>query len=542
CGMLCSERELGISDECDGIMHFPVDTPLGQPVAEILSSRNDTLFEIEITPNRSDCLSHLGVARHVSAVLDRPLKVPESSLTESSPDSSAVVKIDIEAREECRRYCARVIQGVKIGPSPEWMQQRLERVGIHPLNNVVDITNYILMEIGHPLHAFDLDRLSGPVIKVRLARKEETITTIDGCQHRLSGNELVIADANRPVALAGVMGGQDTEVTDKTVNVLLEAAWFKPAAVRSTIQETGCQSESAYRFERGVDPDAGLLLALNRAARMIAEIAGGTVLKGIVNQYPHPLETPIISLRLSRAEKVLGMRLDHSQALSALSRLGFKIEPGESADSYTVGVPGFRPDVSLEEDLIEEIAEIIGYDKIISQAPLAPLASPKPAPEREFMYTCRNLVAGIGLTETLNYSFLDPHHFKRLRLPDNHVWRSAVTLKNPLNLESSLLRTSLLPGLLNVLSYNQRRGRERIQLFETGAVYIPRALEELPQEPKYLGIVLTGPRNPMHWQQGKKRPESDFYDLKGILEGLFSRLHLKTGSGIRFESSDIPFL
>jgi phenylalanyl-tRNA synthetase beta chain len=541
-GMLCSERELGISDEGGGIMHFPGDTPLGTPVAELLKVKNDTIFEIEITPNRSDCLSHMGVARHVSAVLDRPLKVPEVSLTESGPDAGAIVKVDIEARKECRRYCARVIQGVKIEPSPKWLQQMLERVDIRPLNNVVDITNYVLMEIGHPLHAFDFDQLSGPAIKVRLARKGEALTTIDGLKRGLSGNELVIADADKPVALAGVMGGQDSEVTDKTVNVLLEAAWFEPASVRRTMRETGCQSESAYRFERGVDPEAGLLLALNRAAGMITEIAGGSILKGIVDQYPQPLESPLISLRLSRAEKVLGMRLDHDHALNALSRLGFKIESGKSADSYTVRVPGFRPDVGLEEDLIEEIAEIIGYDKIIPRAPLAPMTSPKATPEREFIFACRNLAVGLGLTETLNYSFLNPRHFERLRLPGTHAWRSALALKNPLNVESSLLRTSLLPGLLNVLSYNQRRGRERIYLFETGAVYLKRGQEKLPHEPKHLGIILNGPRNPMHWQQGKKRPESDFYDLKGILEGLFSRLHLRAGAGIRFETSDIPFL
>ncbi len=541
-GMLCSERELGISDEGSGIMHFSEDTPLGTPVAELLKAKNDTVFEIEITPNRSDCLSHLGVARHVSAVLDRPLKVPEVSLLESSSEAGARVKVDIEIPAECRRYCARVIQGVKIGPSPEWLQKMIERVGIRPLNNVVDITNYILMEIGHPLHAFDLDRLSGPAIKVRLARKGEAITTIDGLERRLSGIELVIADADKPVALAGVMGGQDTEVTDKTVNVLLEAAWFEPAAVRRTMRGTGCQSESSYRFERGVDPEAGLLLALNRAARMMAEIAGGTILQGIVDQYPNPGKPSLISLRLSRAEKVLGMKLDRGHALSALSRLGFKIEPGKSTDYYTVRVPSFRSDVSLEEDLIAEIAEVIGYDKIISRTPRAPLVSPKADPEREFMHECRNLAAGLGLTETVSYSFLDPRHFEHLRLPGDHAWRSAVVLKNPLNVESSLLRTSLLPGLLNVLSYNQRRGRERIYLFETGAVYIPRSREELPQEPKHLGILLTGPRSPMHWREGKKRPASDFYDLKGVLEGLFSRLHIGNGSGFKLESSDIPFM
>jgi len=538
-GMICSESELGLAESSEGIMQLPKDTPIGTPVAKLLKL-DDVILEVEVTPNRSDCLSHIGIARHVSAILDRPLRLPVISVPEQEPNAASVYKVKLEPGSGCHRYCARIIKNVTIVPSPSWLQQRLQAIGVRPVNNVVDITNFVLMEIGHPLHAFDMDKLHGSTIYARRAKINEVIVTLDGLERQLTGDDLVIADEMRPVALAGVMGGENTEVTDSTQNILLEAAWFDTRIVRHMSRRTGCSSESSYRFERGTDPESGLLSALDRAAQLIAELAGGNILKGIIDSYPDKLEKKQITLRLARAEKVLGMPLQATSALNALSRLGFLAEPTEQHNTYLVRVPGFRHDVAIEEDLIEEIAEIIGYDMIPVKAPLVPLVCKERDPKQEFIYTCRSLAAGLGLNEVLNYSFHSPLHYDRLRLPPDHAWRFALKIKNPLSEEMSLMRTALLPGLIEVLSYNQRRGQERIYLFETGAIFTPQPGETLPIEPKHLGIAITGPRYPLHWRWGKKRASADFYDLKGIIEELFRRLHVK--SKIIFEPSDYPFL
>jgi phenylalanyl-tRNA synthetase beta chain len=539
CGMICSESELGLSETSEGILHLPTDSPLGESVIKVLQL-DEVTIDVEITPNRSDCLSHMGIARHLSAVLDRPLKAPSISLTEKEPMAAADYRVNAVNDSGCNRYCARIIRDVKIAPSPLWMQRRLEAVGIRPVNNIVDITNYVLMEIGHPLHAFDMDKLQGTTITARRAQTNEAIITLDGVERKLNSDDLVIADETRPIALAGVMGGQNTEVCDTTTSVLLEAAWFDTRVVRKMSRKTGCSSESSFRFERGTDPELGLLLALDRAAQLMTELAGGTLLKGIIDSYPHKIKQPQIQLRLARAEKVLGMPLDAKQSLSALSRLGFLVEPVQQEKTFNVRVPSFRHDVTIEEDLFEEIAEIIGYDKIPVTTPQVPMICPDKIQEQEFHKTVRSLTIGSGAQEILTYSFHSPAHFDRLRLPEEHDWRSALQLKNPLSEELSLMRPVLLPGLIETLSYNQRRGQDRIYLFEAGSVFVPEKDKVLPAEPKHLGLVLSGPQHPMHWRLGKKRAPTDFYDLKGIIENIMQRLHVKTR--ITFEVQEFPFL
>lgn len=538
-GMICSESELGLAPTSEGIMHLSPTALPGSPVSQLLGLQ-DTLLEVEVTPNRPDCLSHLGIARHLSAVLDRPLTLPSVSITEIDPPAVSRMKVEVDPDAGCHRYCARIITDVTVGPSPAWMRRRLESLGIRSINNVVDVTNYLLMEIGHPLHAFDLDRLEGGVIRARKASAGEKITTLDGTERVLDGSELVIADACKPVALAGVMGGQATEVQEQTKNILLEAAWFDPVVVRRMSRQTNCQSESSYRFERGTDPELGLLLALDRAAQLITEHAGGGMLKGIAELYPKRHSARMTTLRLARAEKILGMQLSASSALKALSRLGYLTEATPQSHTYRVHVPSFRSDVSMEEDLIEDLAEVIGYDQIPVRQPLVPLVMPEPNLSRSFRQACRRQAVGLGLTEVINYSFCGPSQWAALRLSPDHPWRSALVLKNPLSEDFSLLRPSLLPGLINSVVYNQRRGQERIFLFECGAVFLPQPGDPLPAEPWRLGMVLSGLRHPKHWRTGKQAAEADFYDLKGVLEGLWEQLPI--AETLTLHPDPLPFL
>jgi phenylalanyl-tRNA synthetase beta chain len=544
-GMICSEQELGLAPVSEGIYHLPADAPLGAPLAGVLSA-GDAILEVELTPNRPDCLSHLGIARQISAILNRPLTLPQVTVPESEPRAAASAAVEIEAPDACGRYCARVIRGVRIGPSPDWLKDILGRLGSRSINNVVDITNYVLLELGHPLHAFDLSRLEGARIRVRRAQARETLVTLDGQARTLAGGELIIADALRPVALAGVMGGQDSEVGAATTDILLEAAWFDPGAVRKTARSQNLPTEASFRFERGTDWENGLLLALDRAAQLMAEIAGGRVAQGILNVQPVRPEPVLLTLNLVKAERVLGMHLDRSGTLSALSRLGFLTEATENPDLLRVRVPSFRADVTLEENLIEEIVQVLGFDHIPARAPQVRLLAPGPDPRRRFHREARTVAAGLGLCEVINYSFLGPAHFTRLRLPADHPWRSSLSLKNPLNEETSLLRPSLLPGLVETVAYNQRRGQERVLLFESGAVFVPRPGETLPGEPPHWGMALTGARYPHDWRLGKQTPELDFYDLKGVLEAWWARLPLKPtqpgAPGFKFKAQEFPFL
>jgi phenylalanyl-tRNA synthetase beta chain len=544
-GMICSEKELGLAESSEGIMHLPADAPLGTPVAKLLGG-GDAILEVELTPNRPDCLSHLGIARQVSAILNLPLTLPQIALAESEPRAAQVAEVQIEAQSGCGRYCARVIRGVQIGSSPEWLKSVLERLGSRSINNVVDVTNYVMLELGHPLHAFDLSQLEGARIVARSARPQETLVTLDGQARTFQGGELVIADKSRPVALAGVMGGLDSEVKTTTTDVLLEAAWFEPAQVRKAARSQNLSTEASYRFERGTDPENGLLLALDRAAQLIAETAGGKVLQGVLNNYPLPATPVTVKLNLARAEQVLGMPLEKNNTLTALSRLGFLTEATESPEIIQVRVPSFRQDVSLEEDLIEEIAQVLGFDRIPTRAPQVRLLSPAPDPRRVFLQEARRLAAGLGLNEVINYSFLGPTHFARLGLPPEHPWRQALSLKNPLNEETSLMRPALLPGLVETAAYNQRRGQERIFIFESGAVFVPRESELLPDEPAHWGLALTGQRYARDWRWGKHIPDLDFYDLKGILEAWLERLPLKPtqpgGTGFKFQPKEYAFL
>ncbi len=535
-GMLCSEKELGIADEAAGIMHFPGDTPIGTEVAGLLD-QDDVIFEIEVTPNRSDCLSHMGLARHLAAVLGRPFILPDINLKEDSQPASSQIQVDIEPGSGCRRYCCRVIQDVTIAPSPAWLRQQLQKVGQRSVNNVVDATNVVLLGLGHPLHAFDQALLKDARIIARKSRAQEIITTLDGVRHELTGEELVIADGQGPVALAGVMGGMGSEVNEQTKTIVLEAAWFDPKQVRQTVKITNTTSDSSYRFERGVDPEAGLRLALDLCAQMIKELAGGTILQGVVDYYPQPYEPRSIVFRPEKATRLLGVEVEPQNLQAMFNRLGYVLVSQGVQDIYQV--PPFRHDVSLEQDMIEDIAQLIGYDQLPVKPPLVAMVAPVQDPKQTLVKRCRTICMEEGFNEIITYSFIDPRYQDLLRLSSDHPWRKVVKLRNPLSEALSTMRPSVMPGLLETLTYNVRRGQDRIKLFESGAVFIPTTENQLPEEPAHLGLMISGPKEPLYWQTGKKQKEMDFYELKGTVEALFQQLALP---GPRFVPEEYPFL
>lgn len=538
-GMLCSAWELGLSEDRAGILHFPPDTPLGVPIAPLVNA-DDILFEVEVTPNRSDCLSHLGIARHLSALFHRELHVPETVLQESEELIENKISVEIFQNLGCRRYCAKIIQGVSIQPSPDWLKSSLEKVGIRSINNVVDVTNFILMDIGHPLHVFDYRQISGQKIVVRLAKEKETLVTLDGVTRVLSGNELVIADIQKPLALAGVMGGKNSEVTPQTHDILLEAAWFEPQAVRKTIQATNCRSDSSFRFERGVDPEAGLLVALNKAADLIVKLAGGKLFKGTAESYPMQAEKRSCTLSFEKASKLLGMPVDKSNLSASLVALGLSNQLSTDNLSLNISIPTFRHDLRIEEDIVEEIAQQIGYDQIPYSYPKIALHAPEPNPKRKFIHEVKNILISSGFSETISYSFMDDRHFDWLKLSPDHLWRKTLDLQNPLSVESACLRTSLLPGLLETYMHNERRGHDRASIFEVGSVFRPISGQSLPNEPIHLGFLVAGIKEEPYWK--KNRPDSwDIFDLKGLLQTLLQRLQIPIAEDF-MELRTLPFL
>ena len=402
-GMLCSEKELGISDEASGLMELSKNLPVGKPITEALGL-NDVIFELEITPNRPDCLSMIGVCREIRAETGNSLRLPNILLEENDIDVNGKTSVIIEASDLCPRYAARVIQGVKIGESPDWLRKRLESIGIGVINNIVDTTNFVMMEYGQPLHAFDYNKLAENRIVVRRASEGEKLTTLDEEERVLTPDMLVIADADKPVALAGVMGGYDSEITESTCDVLLESANFSASSIRATSKKLGMHTEASYRFEREVDPD-GVILALDRATQLIVEIAGGSTCKGVVDVYPGKSEPIQVQLRTDRVNFILGTKLNTPEIERILMNLGFGVTQQED-NIFQVTVPSFRPDITREIDLIEEIARVYGYDKIPTSLPKGDI--PVPAPDNTSVMCSRikHFLLGAGMMESVNYSFI----------------------------------------------------------------------------------------------------------------------------------------
>lgn len=510
-GMICSEKELGISEEASGVMELSDNYRIGAGFAEELGL-DDVVIELELTPNRSDALNIIGVARDLSAITGNPLKIPEISLSESDTKSSELTSVEIFDPKLCPRYIARVIRNVEIKPSPDWMQTRLKMLDIGSINNIVDITNYVLMELGHPLHAFDYHKLAENRIVVRRAREGEKIVTLDEEERELTTDMLVIADAEKPVALAGIMGGLESEITEDTTDILLESAYFDPVSIRKTSKALGMHTEASHRFERGTDIQ-NTVRAINRTVQLIQEFAGGEVCKGIVDAYPEKKEPVVVKFRPERANYLLGTKLNPEEMRDILTRLGFSV-----TDDFEITVPTFRPDVTREVDLIEEIARVHGYDEIPTTMPSGDIPEVHPDQNVRIRDRIREIMLECGLSEAINYSFYGKDAFDMIELREDDELREVVEIDNPLSIEQSIMRTTLIPCMLENVKRNLNHQVEDIALFEIGQVFIPREYAELPDEHETLAGVISGNIGEGIWCD--KARTADFFDVKGIFEAL----------------------
>jgi phenylalanyl-tRNA synthetase beta chain len=529
-GMICSAKELGLNDKLlpkhiqEGILVLPEDVTIGTSILDVLGL-NDQVLELELTPNRSDCLSMIGTAYEIGAILDREVQLPTVDISNfeiSDLKINEQFAVTITAQEQCSRYSARIIEDVQIGESPLWMQNRLIAAGIRPINNIVDITNYVMLEYGQPLHAFDADCLSSGKIDVRLAQAGEKIVTLDDIERKLEPHMLLITDGVLPIAIAGVMGGANSEVTATTTRILLESANFSGGSVRRTSRQLGLRSEASLRFEKEINPEQ-VIPALNRAASLIAQLAGGRVRHGIAEHVVGTEQPRQITLSLSRVNSYLGTALTMEEYAQLLERLNFTFSY-EAEQTLHVNVPSRRGDITLDVDLIEEVARLYGYDNIPTTAvegAITPGALSKPQYVRRMI---RQLLTTGGLHEAVHYSFTDPGR------TELYAWMDAgaqpVKLAMPMSEERSVLRTTLIPQLLDAAIYNRNRNNDDVAIFELGSVFISKenTLSQLPVEKPRLAILLIGNNKPISWSE-KPRPV-DFYDLKGQVERLAQYLGL----------------
>ncbi len=524
-GMLCSADELNLDVEngAAGIYILPDDTPIGVPAAGVLGL-DDVIFEFELTANRGDCFSVFGLINEVSIVTGKPIKLPKITVNEDDPRNAAdMIKIGIDAPELCSRFSARVLTDVKLGPSPKWMQQRLEGAGIRAINNVVDVTNFVMVELGQPMHAYDYDEIIGQVLTARKAIAGEQLHTLDDSNRLAKGGELVIADAEKAAGLAGVMGGFETEIRDKTTTVVLEAANFNSASIRRTSRAVGLHSEASGRFERVVDINK-TILALDRAAQLLQEMGACKVVHGIVDNYPNPKSATSIAFTVDEINARLGTELSAKEMLAILEKLGGEIS--EDGGNYVFKVPSFRTDLSIVEDLSEEVARIYGYDRIASTLPYGRTVQGRQSSEQNFVDNIKAVLTRLGMNEELSFVFTNPATFDRLNVPVDSELRKAVPIMNPLNDEFPLVRTMLLASVLENAARNFSRKNEDVRLFEIAPVFYPKALPitEQPIERLKLAGMISGRREPKGWS--RQSIEVDFYDLKGIVEELFECLSI----------------
>ncbi len=534
-GMLCSGYELAVGDSHEGVMELDEGVAPGTSLEKALDLE-DFVLEIGITPNRADCLSVLGVAREASAVLDVELEMKVYDPVVPAQKEAVPVPIIIEKPDLCRRYAGAVLKGVTIGSSPHWLRRRLVACSVRPINNVVDINNYILLERGQPLHAFDLSKLHGPEIRVRCARQGERIETLDGKERELSLEMLVIADADRPVAVAGIMGGANSEVDANTTDILLESAWFEPSQVRRTAKALKLSTEASYRFERGIDPE-GVVPSLECAASLIQKLGGAVLAAPIVDEYPAPYKPRKVAIRPWRANRLLGIDLDAGSIASLISKVGIKLT-GQDKEKIEGLAPSFRMDLVEEIDLVEEVARLYGFQNIPTKLPRAEIGALPPKKMWQLKNRVRQLLNGNSFKESISYSFISPGDIAALKLPEDDPRNKAVKIMNPLTEEQSVMRTHILPSLLLAASRNQARRNLDLALFEMGKVFLATGKGKLPREEERLCAILSGARFPLSWSWPKE--EADFFDLKGAVEEMLAALGVKD---VRFELStpDDPY-
>ncbi|RLA88138.1 MAG: phenylalanine--tRNA ligase subunit beta [Deltaproteobacteria bacterium] len=520
-GMLLAEDELGLSDDHRGLMEIPQDLQVGADLGEALALR-DVVLEVGITPNRPDCLSILGLAREVAALLDQPLRLPQVSFTEATDRTEDRAAVIIEAPDHCPRYAARLIRNLVVKPSPFWMRQRLQACGLRAINNLVDVTNYVLLEYGQPLHAFDFDLLTAGRIVVRLpGPQEKSFTTLDGQERFLHPETLLICDDRAPVAVAGVMGGLNSEVTAHTRQVLIESAYFNPTSIRRTSKRLGLSTEASYRFERGVDPE-GVILALERATELMAAVGEGQILQGRIDVYPRPLTRPRLQLRTQRTNALLGTDLATERLAELMRRL--QMPPRVlDADTLEVQVPPYRGDLSREVDLIEEVARLHGFEHIPVSRPLVAMAAHRPPKATIIRDAAKSMMLGLGFFEVITYAFQAP------RLSGFLTGNSASALQllelaNPLSEEQAVMRPDLIPGLLETMRKNAAHFIYDLKIFELSKIFIPRPGEQLPHEKMMLAGLMSGLRQTPAWNVPEA--EVDFFDLKGVVETLLAGLRV----------------
>jgi len=542
-GMLCSHEELGIDPEAighrreDGLLILRPDATVGQPLAEYLGrSGSDVVYDLEITPNRPDLNSLIGIAREIAALTGNPLRIPATPLPLAADGSTAagLVEVRIEAPDLCPRYTARVIRGVKVGPSPAWLRSSLEKVGLRSINNVVDVSNYVMLETGQPLHAFDYNLIARnadgkPVIVVRRAVAEEPFVTLDAKEHVLGVDNLLIADERKGIALAGVMGGRNTEINEATTDVLVESAYFVPTGIRRTSKSLGLRTDASYRYERGADIGAADL-ASRRCAQLILETAGGTLAEGVVDAFPAPVEPKRITLRHARTDALLGVSIPADEQARFLAGLGLAEVSGEGlrGDTSTWAVPSWRVDLKREVDLIEEVARLFGVDRIPSTTPRGALGTHPFDAQYDRFADVRRTLCGLGLDEAQGQTLVAD---AAARL----VSADVVALANPLSSDMNVLRPSLLPGLLDTLRHNLSRRNGDVQVFEIGRVFVRQ--NDTAREGWRVAIALTGARAPRFWSGADRDVRCDVFDVKGLVEELIEHLGLR---GVAYQRRPEP--
>ena len=520
-GMLCSDAELGLGADPGGILALDFALKIGTGLAEALDL-SDSVFELDLTPNRPDCLSIIGIAREIAIIQKSPLKYPDYKIEDQADTIHRLTSVTIDAPDHCPRYAARLVDNVKVENSPFWLQDRLLSVGLRPINNIVDITNFVMMETGQPLHAFDFENLAENRIAVRLAVEGEKFTTLDEKERTLDSEMLMICDGEKAVGVGGVMGGLNSEIENDTTRVLIEGAYFNPVSIRRTSKKLGLNTDASHRFERGVDPE-GCVRAVNRAAGLMVQIGGGTLVDGIIDEYPKLQTVKDIELGVERTNRLLGTDLDRKQIQDFLESIEFKVEPvDKNEDLLTVTPPTFRVDVSIREDLMEEVARLSGYNKIPPTFPAMPAGGRRPDHGIRLRNQIKGLMSGLGFTEAIAYSFVDEASCDRLSVKEGDPRRSMIRILNPLTEDQAVMRTSLVPGILETMRFNMARQIKNLRIFEIGKIFLKSDRQVLPREPELLIALWTGARNDASWYG--REALCDFYDIKGAVEALMRAL------------------